>query len=88
MDAFERLDNKAKDILSGSRKVLCNQHGLYLYEQRQLTDWWLRKIEISTDQFLCKRNFDFEAVPNNYILQSQGGFVVFELILLPYIRAT
>jgi hypothetical protein len=62
--AFEQIDNKAKEILSGTKK-------------RQLSDWWLRKIEISTDQFLCKRNFDFEAVPSNCILHLELLMCIF-----------
>lgn len=57
----EKLKLERKDILSGKKK-------------RELTDWWLQLIKSRVDDYLLSKDFDFDAVSNNYLDQPPRSF--------------
>jgi hypothetical protein len=53
--ALSHLNREERDIMSGESKSI-------------LGGWWLRTIEIETETFLRSNSFDFEAVPEDYLI--------------------
>jgi len=52
--AQDRLHMETKLLMNGVRK-------------EEMTEWWLKRVEVRTNDFLSERGYNFQAVPDNYI---------------------
>ena len=53
-ERMESLINLMKDLVDGTKK-------------KEVTEWWLSYIETETNQFLCDRGYQMDALPYNYL---------------------
>ena len=53
-EQFDGLTARLKDIVDGTAK-------------KEVTDWWLGRIENGANRFLCDRGYALDAIPENYL---------------------
>ncbi|EFA81775.1 hypothetical protein PPL_05770 [Heterostelium album PN500] len=68
---LDQLKIEKRDLMNGTLKD-------------EMTEWWLKRVEVRTSEFLSERGYNFTAVPENYIEQQPLNMkdVVNNLILI------